>query len=370
MEMMLLSSSSEWRLQGYECDVLATSATEGPAAQEIREAGYEVFHIPFRGKWHFLPRAKFVWEFYRLCGAGYDVVHIQTEAGRPMFALLAKLAGVRRIAVTPHNVFNFRGVLRARKFCERHLIAMLGGRFGMISDGVSKCEWDRYRIKGVRIWNWLDTSHFKPPSSDERAAARQSLGVRQNEFVIVSVGNCNSAKNHQAVLKALRLLPDTIHPLYLHVGREEPGLSERTLAAELKIEGRVRFLGSQADSLQFLWAADLFVMPSINEGFSIAAIEALSAGTPVLFADVSGLSEVASDTRWTNFTSNTPESVAEGVVKIAAIEASERSQRALEDSQLIRERFSIQNGVRSITNGLYGENTPELQASNRQGERS
>jgi len=359
METMLLSSCSEWRRQGYECDVLATAAKIGPAAQQMRESGYGTFNIPFRSKWRYLPRARFVWGFYQLCRSGYDVVHIQTEAGRPLFALLAKLAGVRRIAVTPHNVFNFRGMLRARKFCERHFIRMLGGRFGMISDGVSKCEWETFRVKGVRIWNWLDTMQFRPPSIEERTAARQSLGVQKDEFVLVSVGNCNSAKNHGAILRALPLLPDTIHPLYVHIGREEPESSERKLAAELKIEGKVRFMGSQADSLHFLWAADVFVMPSIIEGFSIAAIEAIAAGTPALFADVSGLSEVAAGTRWTNFTSTTPESVAAGLTKVAAIEPAERRARALADSQIIRERFSIENGVRSIVNGLYGENSPE-----------
>ena len=370
METMLLSSSSEWRLQGYECDVLATAAKIGPAAQRMRECGYGVFHIPFRSKWRYFPRAKFISDFYRLCRSGYDVVHIQTEAGRPVFAMLAKLAGVRQIAVTPHNVFNFRGVLRARKFCERHFIRILGGRFGMISDGVSKCEWETFRIKGVRIWNWLDTTQFRPPSIEERTAARQSLGVQKDEFIIVSVGNCNSAKNHGAILRALPLLPDTIHPLYVHIGREEPEFSERQLAAELKIEGKVRFMGSQADSLHFLWAADVFVMPSLYEGLPIAAIEAVAAGVPLVCSAVEGLSDVVAETKWTVPTSTTPESVAEGLAKVASIGTSERRQRALADSLHVRERFSVQNGVRSITNGLYGENLQGLQAATRQGRSS
>jgi glycosyltransferase involved in cell wall biosynthesis len=240
----------------------------------------------------------------------------------------------------------------------------------MISNGVSKCEWERYRIKGVPILNWLDTSHFQPSSQEQRATARQSLGIGQDEFVIVSVGNCRSVKNHDAVLRAIPMLPATIRPLYLHVGREDPGCSERKLAAELKIESRVRFLGSQADALPFLWAADAFVMPSINEGLSIAAMEAIASGAPVLFSNIAGLSEIATGTKWTTFTSTSPESVAEGLAKVAAIEASERRQRALTDSQLIRERFSIQNGVRSITDGLYGKVMPELQTSTRQWGRS
>jgi glycosyltransferase involved in cell wall biosynthesis len=366
MEMMLLSSFEEWRRHGYECDVLATGDTVGPAAQQIRDSGYGVFHIALRSKWRYLPRLKFVSEFYGLCRSGYDVVHIHPEAGRPVFAILAKLAGVRRVAVTPHGIFSFRGVIHARKFCERHIIRMLGGRFGLISNGVSENEWQRYRIKGVPILNWLNTSHFRPSSEEERAIARQSLGIGLDEFVIVSVGNCRSVKNHNAVLCAIPMLPATIRPLYLHVGREEPDSPERKLAAELKIESEVRFLGSQADALPFLWAADVFVMPSLNEGLSIAAMEAIASGVPVLFSDISGLSEVATGTKWTIFTSTSPESVAEGLAKVAAVEPSERRRRAREDSDLIRERFSVENGVRSIINGLYAEGTLESQTPNRE----
>ena len=353
MEMMLLNSAAEWRALGYECDILATANTVGPIAEPLRESGYAVFHIPFRSKQRYLPRRKFVSEFYQLCKSGYDVVHIHTEAGRPVFSLLAKLAGVRRIAVTPHGSFKFDGALRVRKLCERHFIRLLGGRFGMISEGVSVCEWERFRIKGVRIWNWLDTSHFRPPTTEERAAARRSLGIRDEQFVIVSVGNCAAVKNHQAILRSIPLLPSRICPLYLHVGREEPDLPERKLMAELKIEGEVRFFGSQEDPLPFLWAADVFAMPSLNEGFGIAATEAVAAGVSLVCSRVEGISDIAAAMRWAVLTTTTPESVAEGLVNVAGVKPSERHQRALSDSNVVRERFSIQNGVRSIVEGLY-----------------
>ena len=82
----------------------------------------------------------------------------------------------------------------------------------MISEGVLACEWDQYRIKGTRIWNWFDSSHFRPPSSEERAHARQALGIGTDDFVIVSVGNCAHVKNHSSLLRAIALLPAAIHP--------------------------------------------------------------------------------------------------------------------------------------------------------------
>ena len=353
METMLLSSYVEWLRHGYECDVVATSKLIGSIAPRMRDRGYGVFHIPFRGNWRYFPRLRFVREFYLLCKSGYQVVHIHAEAGRPVFALLAKLAGVKQIAVTPHGSFKFHGALRIRKLCERHLVRLLGGRFGMISEGVSACEWERFRIKGLRISNWFDTSQFRPPSPEERAGARRNLGIGAEDFVIVSVGNCSSIKNHAALLRAIAMLPSTLSPLYLHIGREEHDLPERKLAAELNIEGNVRFLEAQPDPLPFLWAADVFAMPSRSEGLGIAALEAIAASTPVVLPDGAGLSDIAALTRWTIVTSTTPESVAAGIERVALMEPAERRNKAFEDSQIVRERFSLHNGVRSVVQALY-----------------
>ena len=361
MEMMLMNSYDEWRRQGYECDVVATSRAVGLIAREIRECGYRVFHIPFRSSWRYLPRASFVKHFYQICRSGYDVVHIHTEAGRPVFAGVAKLAGVKQIAVTPHGIFKFHGYLYIRKFLERQLIKGFGCRFGMISEAVRRCEWDQFRIKGFRVWNWLDTSHFRPPSRDKRAHARQTLGIRPEQFVIASVGNCSSTKNHSALLRAISLLPARIQPLYLHVGREEVDSAERKLATSLGIDNEVCFLGSQSDPRPMLWAADTFAMPSLSEGLPISALEALASGVPLVCSRVEGLSEIAAETKLTVFTSTAPDSIAAGLTQIALMDPVTHSHLALSDSLLIRERFSIQRGVRSIVDNLYSNKMNTLQ---------
>lgn len=353
METMLLCSAAEWARSGYSCDVLASAASIGPLAPQMRAAGYGVFHIPFRSRYRYLPRIRFIADFYRLCGSGYDVVHIHTETATPILAILAKLAGVSYIALTPHNTFYFSGLLRARKVLERFLIRLLGGRYGMISNGVRRCEWENFGNPGVRTWNWLDTSRFRPPTPDERASARQSLGCWPDQFVVVSVGNCNDVKNHPEILRGLSLLPSSIVPYYLHVGREEANQPERALAAKLQIEDKVCFCGSQEDTREFLWAADVYVMPSLREGLSIAAIEAIAAGVPAVLANIGGLADVAAETGFTVLISTTAESIADGIGQIATIPAEERRRRAHLDSERIRERFSIRNGVQSLTDGLY-----------------
>lgn len=353
MEQMLQSSAEAWREAGYVCDVVATSATEGPAAESMRACGYGVFHLPFRSGRRLLPRADFVTDFFKLCAQGYDIVHIQVEAGRPLFALIARLAGVKRLAVTPHSIFRFKGALRVRKMAERHLIRCLGGRFGMISDGVQKCEWERFRIRGKRICNWIDTGHYRPPSVQERARARQVLGVEGEEFVVVSLGNCHPVKNHGALLEALALLPKHERPLYLHVGREEAGEPERVLAEKLGIGEMTRFFGSQPDSRAFFWAADAVAMPSLREGLSISALEAVACGAPLVCSKIDGLLEITAETEATVLVMPDAVSIAEGLRAAMATTKESRQMQALSDSARIRERFSVQNGIASVIDALY-----------------
>jgi glycosyltransferase involved in cell wall biosynthesis len=354
MEMMLMSSAEQWRRAGYSCDILATAQEIGPVAEQMQHAGYGVLHIPFRSSRRYLLNRRLIPEFFMLCKrTRYDIVHIHTEAATPIFAILAKLAGVKSVVLSVHNTFHFDGILRIRKRLERTLIRALGGRYGMVSDAVMECERERFGNPGVRVWNWLDTQYYRPPSSAERQAARQSLGCGDDQFILVSVANCNTAKNHSAILRALSRIKEVVTPLYFHVGREQQKRPELALAQQLGLESEVRFMGSHPDPRAFFWAADVFVMPSLHEGLAISPLEAIASGCPAILADVSGLKEIAAETKWTISVATDEESIASGLGRAATIPAKIRRSRALEDSASIRERFSVQGGVQVMIDSLY-----------------
>lgn len=371
MEMMLMSSSEQWRRAGYSCDVLATKRNIGPLAEQMRNAGYRVLHIPFRSKRRYLPSRKLISEFFMLCRKNkYDIVHIHTEAATPIFAILAKLAGVKNVVLSVHSTFLFDGALRLRKRFERRLIRTLGGRYGMVSDAVMKCERTRFHNPGVRLWNWLDTEYFRPPSNEERWAARQSLGCTEEQFVLVSVANCSHIKNHSMLLRALPRVKETVSLLYLHVGKEEAGRPELALSYQLKLENEVRFMGSQSDPRLFFWAADVFVMPSLYEGLGNSGLEAIASGCPAILTEVSGLMDIVTETKWAISVALDEEKIAAGLLRVAGIPAETRQSRALEDSTRIRERFSMQRGVHVMIESLYAvpsrAGVPSIYAANQE----
>jgi glycosyltransferase involved in cell wall biosynthesis len=359
METMLACSYEEWQKAGYQCDIVATAASEGPLADTLRAAGYGVFHVPFRGRFWYLPHRHFFSRFYALCGSGYDIVHIHVEASALLCAGIAKAAGVQGIALTPHGMFRFHGLLRARKFVERCIVRCMGGRYGMISDSVQACEWERYRNPGPRIFNWMNTKHFFPPSAEQRAEARAALEFRSDDFLLASVGNCSSIKNHTELLRALAQVKQ--HPwTYLHAGQELAGEPERALAAELGIADRIRFLGSLAHTRPILWAADAFVMTSLHEGLGLAGLEAIACGLPAVLTDVSGLRDVAAIAGAAIQVGTNADSIAEGLRTLFAMSDEERSSLFAGGSARVRAGFSIEKGVHSIVSGIYDDAPLEL----------
>ena len=71
----------------------------------------------------------------------------------------------------------------------------------------------------------------------------------------------------------------------------ERSAAERRLR-ELGLEGRVAFLGKQEHFVELLAAAHVFLLPSEQESFGLAALEALSCGVPVVASDVGGVPEL------------------------------------------------------------------------------
>ena len=127
--------------------------------------------------------------------------------------------------------------------------------------------------------NGLDLPDSLPdPAEVEAAWAGIPRGRR-----LLYLGRINWKKGLDRLLRAMALLPQAV---LVAAGNDEEGLRPRleALAHELGVADRVRFPGPVEGSGKWalLGGADLFVLPSLNENWGIAATEALAAGTPVV----------------------------------------------------------------------------------------
>jgi glycosyltransferase involved in cell wall biosynthesis len=173
------------------------------------------------------------------------------------------------------------------------------------------------------------------PTHEADLRARLDLGRRR---VALSVSAKRAHKNLVRLLEALALLPEDQRPVLVLPGyatEHEAELRER--ARVLSIENDVRFVGwLEAADLEGLYvAADLFVFPSLYEGFGLPVLEAMARDVPVASSDRSALAEVAGDAALL-FDPESPRAIADAMSTLLSDAAEADRRRAAGRDQAAR----------------------------------
>ena len=128
----------------------------------------------------------------------------------------------------------------------------------------------------------------------DKEKKRESLGIGNDEFMILSVGELNKNKNHQMIIKAIARLNNR-KVKYVLCGQGPLKNELIKLSQDLKVEKQVRFLGFRDDVSEIYKVADLFVFPSYREGLSLSLMEAMSSGLPVVCSNIRGNKDLIKD---------------------------------------------------------------------------
>lgn len=114
-----------------------------------------------------------------------------------------------------------------------------------------------------------------------QADTRAELGLPADCFALLHVGRFCTQKNHGFLLDVFaRIVEIRPESILLLAGTGDLLYSVEARARELGLLGKIRFLGQRDDVRHLYMAADAFVLPSLYEGFGIAAIEAQVSGLP------------------------------------------------------------------------------------------
>lgn len=290
-EMMIYNAYPYWK-DTCECTILATGKQKGPFAEKLEQAGYQTAWVCTNGTGKAAKIAHLIsfWKFMKKnC---YDVVHIHRESLSFEYALIAKLAGTNQIVRTVHSTFAHKGIQRKIKSMTRFLMKhLLSVSFAAISDGVAENEKKVFGNQCAEtIYNWCNNKKFLFVSEEEKQLAKEKNNTKE-KLVLLTVGNCGNVKNHELLIRAIAKMKYREEIFYYHVGfAPKETEREQQLAKELGISNQIVFAGS-TDPMPYLKEADIFVMTSLYEGLSIAALEAIFTGMNLLLANVSGLTE-------------------------------------------------------------------------------
>lgn len=119
---------------------------------------------------------------------------------------------------------------------------------------------------------------------------RKKLGISEEKFVILSVGELLPRKNHRVVIEALHKLnnPDIV---YLLVGKGKLMEQYSSLIDEYSLQDKIKLLGFRDDVNELCMIADCFAHISVREGLGIAPLEAMATGLPLITSDINGMKD-------------------------------------------------------------------------------
>ena len=155
--------------------------------------------------------------------------------------------------------------------------------------------WKRRRLTGRRtdvIYNGIDTGHWRMEEG-ARAIMRRALGFAEGDLVVALPAVLRPEKNPVQLVEAVALARRRGVParaLFIGDGPMRPVIEAR--AQELGIAAETVITGLQQDVRPLLAAADVAALCSHSEALSLAALEALALGRPVLHAAVGGAAEM------------------------------------------------------------------------------
>jgi glycosyltransferase involved in cell wall biosynthesis len=150
------------------------------------------------------------------------------------------------------------------------------------------------------IYNGIDTTYWTPPPGEfDRGAFRSRWAIPADAYVLVHVAQLRREKRQQDALKALervhRTSPLRPYLMFIGDGDGQTRTMLKELVGRLDIDSYVRFCGQQKDVRPFYWSADVSILTSVSETFSMAVLEAMATGLPCVVTDVGGAREIIVD---------------------------------------------------------------------------
>ncbi|KOV98699.1 glycosyl transferase [Streptomyces sp. NRRL B-1140] len=282
-----------------DCDVV-TLTNPGAVAEGLTADGVRVTHLGMGGNRDLAALPRLV----RLIRAGgYDLVHTHLYRACVYGRLAARLAGVRAVVATEHSLGDSQMEGRDLTAGVRGLY-LASERLGSATVAVSPTVAERLKHWGVPaprievVPNGIDLDRFRF-DPERRAQARRYFGLPEDAWVVGGVGRLTAGKRFDVLVRALALLPDECRLLLVGGGPEEHAL--RRTAHEAGVAERVVFTGERPyvrddspgpDLPSLTSAMDLLASPSTEEAFGLAAVEALAAGLPVLYASCPAIEDV------------------------------------------------------------------------------
>jgi glycosyltransferase involved in cell wall biosynthesis len=274
---------------------ISVVSREGWLADSLRARGATPWIIPSRGSLSI----RYLRQIMHAARSGKaDVIAGHLYGSAVYCSLAGKLLGIPVVSV----LHGQSDIAKGGRFpgLKKFLVRTGTKRLVFVSDRLRQDLTAALRVSDEQcavIPNGVDIDRF---SGVTGRPLRTELGLQGDQILVGAVGNIRSPKAYDVFLRAAKLLKDHSPRYRFAIAGEGSGKlydEMLTLRRELDLEREVTFLGLRSDVAEILHSLDVYVLSSTTEGFSIACVEAMAAGTPVVATRSGGPEEIVEHER-------------------------------------------------------------------------
>ena len=263
----------------------------GAIGKEIEQAGFEVIVLGYkRQMWKSVSALSHIMRERQI-----DIVHASSYHPSLYARLAAIIARVPVILGYEHVIYNNK---RMPRVIFNRLLAPFTDGFTAVGEQVANqvLEWNQYpREKMHVVHNGVDISRYQPAKL--RIDAKEKLGFDPQKIIVGVVSRLDPEKGHRFLFDAIVKLSPKYDVQWIVVGTGRGADKVYQEARDRGIEKKVEFLGLRRDVPELLAAFDIYVFPTLQEGFPNSLLEAMASGCAVVASDFPGNLEVAIDQR-------------------------------------------------------------------------
>ena len=242
----------------------------------------------------------------------FSLMHCHTPVGAALSRLVAAPYRKRGLKViyTAHGFHFYKGAPWKYWVMFYPIERFLAGKTDVLitinkedyERAVRFCKHKKTKVEwlpgvGVDLAFWGGSDLTSGEKEEIRRNIRKELEIKEDEKLLLSVGELIPRKNHEEVIRALANPAKTAGVKFRYCICGHGDLEEhlKVLISELGLSERVTLLGYRNDIRSLLYGADLFVFPSKQEGMPMALLEAAASGISVVASDIRGNREILED---------------------------------------------------------------------------
>lgn len=237
----------------------------------------------------------------------FEIIHCHTPMGSVVTRIAAKKMRKRgtRVVYTAHGFHFFKGApiknwlifYPVEKWLSKYtdcLITINQEDYNLAKKKFKKCKQIEL-VHGVGIDE--DKFNFEM-SAEEKHRLKESIGLKDNDFVIIYVAELSKRKNQEMLIKAVKEL---IEEGYKNIKVILPGIDSmngyyQSIVKKFNMESNIKFLGYRKDIPKLLKISDLYVSTARQEGLPVNIIEAMASNLQVIATDCRGNRDLVNTT--------------------------------------------------------------------------